>query len=143
MIKHKETRTFPYNLQKMFALVSDVEAYPEYLPGWNHVAIKERKDNDLVVEQGIGYSQFNWIFLSKAMMNPHTHLQIISNEDPFRHLLIDWQLKDVNGNSTDVTFTMEMKMQSAIIQAVVKGVISQPIKQLLDVFEERAQQIYG
>ena len=143
MIKHTETKTFAYPKKQMYELVADVESYPEFLPGWNHVVIIERKENGLIVEQGIGYSQFNWKFLSNAILEPHTHLQITSNEEPFNHLLIDWNLVQKRKGHTDVTLTMEMKMRSVILQTVVNSVISQPITQLLGVFEERAKKVYG
>jgi coenzyme Q-binding protein COQ10 len=143
MIKHSQHRTFPFSQDDVYELVSDVENYPTFLPGWKHVTIKDRKDDVLMVEQGIGYSKFEWDFMSKAELSPPDRLTIVSQEEPFKHLLIDWQLKSKGAKKTDVGFTIEMQMRSVILQGVIKRVIGEPIKHLLEVFEERAHEVYG
>jgi coenzyme Q-binding protein COQ10 len=127
----------------MFQLVADLETYPEFLPGWKHVAIKDRKKNVLMAEQEIGYSKFQWKFMSKAELHKPKHVKITSTEEPFKHLLIDWHLKSKGDNRTEVEFTIEMKMRSMILDGLMKRAIEKPVKELLTVFEQRAHEVYG
>ena len=55
MISHRETRIVPYPAELMYAVVSDVEKYPEFLPWVVALRVLARDENRLTAEMAVGY----------------------------------------------------------------------------------------
>jgi coenzyme Q-binding protein COQ10 len=55
VIAHHETRLVPYAAELMYAVVSDVEKYPEFLPWVVALRVLARRDNGMTAEMAVGY----------------------------------------------------------------------------------------
>ena len=51
------TAMVPYSAEQMYALVDDVEIYPEFLPWCTGSKLKSRETEELVASLEIGYCQ--------------------------------------------------------------------------------------
>ena len=54
MISQTETRSVPYPAELMYAVVSDVEKYPEFLPWVVALRVLSRRDNGMTAEMAVG-----------------------------------------------------------------------------------------
>ena len=88
---HKERRIMPYTPAQMYALVADMERYPEFLP-WC-VALKvRRKDpiNGIEADMTIGYKALREQFTTRVMLEPEHQIKVEYLNGPFRYLHNSW-----------------------------------------------------
>ena len=52
---HKEKRVLPYSPEQLYALVVDIERYPEFLPWCLAARIKDRREELIVADLVIGF----------------------------------------------------------------------------------------
>ena len=90
MPRYRETRVLPYERDRLFDLIADVERYPEFLPWWHAARVRRRDGNAEHVEQLVGPAIARFRFASTTVLERPVHIHTTSNERPFRHLEIHW-----------------------------------------------------
>ena len=73
MIAHRETRTVRYPAELMYAVVSDVERYPEFLPWVLALRVLSRRENGITTEMAVGYRGLRERYISDVMLDPLQH----------------------------------------------------------------------
>ena len=69
MPTHAEERVLPYTPEQLFALVADVERYPEFLPWCVGARIKKRQPDLIVADLIIGFRMFRERFTSRVSLD--------------------------------------------------------------------------
>ncbi len=73
MVSHSESRILPYSADHMYAIVADVEKYPEFLPWCVGVRVTSRqrvKDCDaLRAEMLVGFGAFRERYTSRVVLD--------------------------------------------------------------------------
>src|ERR1700740_3401558 len=85
MATHAEQRVLPYTPEQLFALVADVERYPEFLPWCVGARVKERRADLIVADLIIGFRVFRERFTSRVALDPPRRIDVTYAEGPFRH----------------------------------------------------------
>src|SRR3546814_14628246 len=70
MPTHAERRFLPYTQEQLFALVAEVERYPEFLPWCIAARIRSRQDNVVVADLVIGFKMVRERFTSRVTLDP-------------------------------------------------------------------------
>ena len=55
MPRHNETRHLPYTPAQMFDLVSNVAAYPEFLPWVSAIRVRQDGEREMVADMIVGF----------------------------------------------------------------------------------------
>src|ERR1700745_24621 len=63
-------RVLPYTPEQLFALVADVERYPEFLPWCVGARIRERRLDLIVADLIVGFRMFRERFTSRVSLDP-------------------------------------------------------------------------
>ncbi|MBN2630832.1 MAG: type II toxin-antitoxin system RatA family toxin [Rhodobacteraceae bacterium] len=152
MPTHTETRIMPYSADQMYALVSDVASYPQFLP-WNSAArIRSRTlqangsevmEADLV----ISFKVFRERFGSRVTLWPA--LRKIDTEyldGPFKYMKSTWEFRDAPDGSSggcEVDFFVDFEFRNAILQGIIGVVFNDAMQRVVRAFERRAEALYG
>ena len=75
MPTHAEQRVLPYTPEQLFALVADIEHYPEFLPWCIGARIRERQANLVVADLIIGFKVFRERFTSRVALDPPRNIE--------------------------------------------------------------------
>ena len=86
MPTHAEQRVLPYTPEQLFALVADIERYPEFLPWCIGARIRERSADLIVADLIIGFRMFRERFTSRVELDPPRRIDVTYAEGPFRYL---------------------------------------------------------
>ncbi len=141
-------RTLPYTADEMFALVADIDRYPEFLPLCENMVTRERtRENDLPVvyaEMHVGYKSFNESFTSRVELNePEKTIAVTYVDGPFKYLENVWQFHPVRGGGSQVDFHIRYAFNSALLSIVMGGFFDKAFRRFSFAFESRARHIYG
>lgn len=132
----------------MFALVADVERYPEFLPlcrGLTLVSRKEANGNEiLVADMTVAYKFFRETFTSRIILDPEAwHILVEYIDGPFKHLENQWSFRPAGEGACDIEFHIEYEFGSRPMQLMMGAMFDQAFGKFSEAFEARADVIYG
>lgn len=146
MPTHSEKRVLPYTARQMYALVADVEAYPEFLPWCVAVRIRSRRpegtgevmDADLIVS----FKVFRERFGSRVALWPDMgKIDVEYLDGPFQYMKSNWAFEDVEGGC-EVSFFVNFELKNAILRKVIGVVFGEAMNRIVRAFEKRAMELY-
>lgn len=149
MARFETTRRVPYSAKQMFAVVADVEAYPQFLPMCESLKITSRTQDDLgthlIATMGIGYKAIRETFTTRVILWPQAEpprIDVAYLDGPFHHLDNRWLFVDRERGS-DVHFYIDYQFRNAMLGLVMGAVFDKAFRKFAEAFEERARTIYG
>ena len=149
MPQHKDSRILPYTADQMYALVADIERYPEFLP-WNTAArIRSRRpepDGSELVEADlvISFKVFRERFGSRVTLWPaQKRIDTEYLDGPFKYLKSGWSFADLPHGSCKVDFFVDFEFRNAILGKVIGVVFGEAMSRIVRAFEDRAKTLYG
>src|SRR4051812_12641657 len=112
MPQFETVRIARHSADKMFALVADVEKYPEFLPLCEALTVQSRKERDgktlLIAAMSIGYKAIRETFTTQVFLKPDEKLIEVKYIDgPFKYLSNTWGFVDLDGGRSEVHFYIE------------------------------------
>jgi len=142
MPTHAEERVLLYTPEQLFALVADIERYPEFLPWCVGARIKERQANFIVADLIIRFRMFRERFTSRVSLCPPRRIDVAYAEGPFRYLNNHWTFTQVAGGSK-VGFFVDFEFKSRLLQRLIEVLFSEAVRRMVGAFEKRARDLYG
>lgn len=148
MKRFQTTRRVRHSADNMFALVADVERYPEFLPLCKALTLRSRENIDgktvLTADMTVAYKFFSETFTSRVTLNHDARTILVEYLDgPFNHLENRWSFADAGEGQCDVDFFIEYELRSPPLQLLMGGMFEQTFGKFSEAFEKRADVIYA
>lgn len=133
----------PYSAAEMFALVSHIEAYPEFLP-WCAAAEVHSRDGDIVeATLDVRRAGIHKSFKTRNRMDPNQRIDITLVSGPFRHLAGHWRFDALEERACKVSLELEFEFEFAISGLLFGPVFEEIGRSLVDAFTRRADDVYS
>ena len=144
MPTHAEKRIVPYSPDQMYALVADVETYPEFLPWCVGARIKKREGNVFFADLMIGYKLIRERFTSRVELH-HDERRISVNytDGPFRYLNNHWVFVEQDDGGCLIDFYVDFEFKNVVLQRVMGLFFNEAVRRMVQAFEDRAKVLYG
>ena len=148
MPKFETTRRTGHAPDRMFALVADVEKYPEFLPLCEALTVRSRRERDgrtvLVADMTVGYKAIRETFTSQVHLKPdELAIDVKYLDGPFRYLTNEWRFEPDGQGGSVVHFFIDYEFKSRVLGALMGAMFDRAFRMFTDAFEKRADQIYG
>lgn len=133
----------PYTPAEMYALVSDIPSYPEFLP-WCRGAVVHAETDDEVratLDLAKGGVEKSFTTLNRRHRNKIIEMRLV--EGPFRKLEGFWRFDPLGEHGCKVSLDLEFEFASRMLGMVVGPVFHQVANTLVDSFQQRAVAVYG
>ncbi len=143
MPTHAEQRVLPYTQEQLFALVADVEHYPEFLPWCVASRIRRREGDVFFADLVIGFKMVRERFTSKVTLSRPGRVDVTYTEGPFHHLNNHWVFKPLPDGGTEIDFYVDFEFRSKLLQTLIGALFNEAVKMMVSAFEKRARQLYG
>lgn len=148
MPKHESTRPVPYRPDQMFALVADVESYPEFLPLCQSLRVRDRRESDgktlLVADMTVAYKMIRESFASQVLLKPdEMQIDVKYLDGPFRYLDNRWNFETRAGGGCTVRFFIDYEFKSRTLGLLMGSMFDYAFRRFAGAFEKRADEIYG
>jgi coenzyme Q-binding protein COQ10 len=138
VIAHHETRLVPYAAELMYAVVSDVEKYPEFLPWVVALRVLARRDNGMTAEMAVGYGGLRERYTSDVALAPAQHrIDVVQTKGPFKTLENHWRFTP-KGDGCEVEFSIQFEFKSRLLHGVAGHAFEKVMLKMADAFEARA-----
>ena len=148
MPTHAEKRRVPYSADQMYALIADIESYPDFLPWCAGARIRNRRQTARgeVVEADliVSFRVYRESFSSRVMLQPDRHnIDVHYMEGPFRYLNNHWRFKPISETECEVDFFVDFELRSRLLQSLIGVVFNEAMRRIVRAFEQRAEALYG
>jgi ribosome-associated toxin RatA of RatAB toxin-antitoxin module len=133
-----------YSAQQMYALVTDVESYPQFLPWCGGVELHESSPERMRATLRIDFKGVRQSFTTLNTQVPGRDIRIALVDGPFTALQGHWQFTPLQDDQAcRIDFELEYHFSSRIIEAVIGPVFGHIAKTFVDSFVQRAETVYG
>ncbi|HOZ65779.1 MAG TPA: type II toxin-antitoxin system RatA family toxin [Burkholderiaceae bacterium] len=135
-----------YSPQEMYGLVTDVPAYPQFLPWCDHSSILDSDDAGMTAEVGISFSGIRQTFTTRNQHVLDRQVAITLVNGPFSRLDGQWDFVPIGDGSQRacrVELTLNYGFDNATLGKLVGPVFDKIASSMVDAFVKRAEQVYG
>ena len=102
----------------MYAVVSDVEKYPEFLPWVVALRVLSRREDGLTAEMAVGYGGLRERYTSDVALDPAQHrIDVVQTKGPFKTLENHWRFTP-KGEGCEVEFSIQFEFKSRLLHGV-------------------------
>jgi len=132
-----------YTPQEMFALVTDVNAYPQFMPWCSGAEVLSSESNGMVARIDFAVGGVSKSFTTRNRHEPDAEVGIQLVDGPFSQLQGRWRFEPLGEEGCKISLFMEYDFSSKMVSMVVGPVFSKIANSLVDAFQKRAAEVYG
>lgn len=126
----------------IYAIVADVERYPEFVPWCAGLRILAREQvprgEVLWAETLVGYKAFRERYTSRVELEASRRIDVTQTEGPFRQLENHWRFSAAEGGC-QVDFSIVFEFKSRLLGRVAGAALGLVMTRMTDAFEARAR----
>jgi ribosome-associated toxin RatA of RatAB toxin-antitoxin module len=128
---------------KMYALVADVDAYPQFLPWCSATEVRLLDAQRAVATLHVNYHGLRLHFTTENRMESGALIEMKLANGPFRHLDGYWRFVPLSGEACKVEFQLNYELSGKLVDKIAGPVFSHIANTLVEVFVKRAAILYG
>lgn len=137
------TALVAYSPAELFALVSDVEAYPQYLPFCVEARVLQRDENSVTAHMAFARAGVRQGVTTRNRHVAPYRLEMELIDGPFEVLRGAWDFQPLGASASKVVFTIEFEIASRLAHLAVNALVNEAAALAIDAFQKRAARLYG
>ena len=148
-LRHHVSKVLPYTPDQLFALVGDVDAYPDFVPWitsmrtWNARTLGEGV-TAVDAEAGVGFTFLKERFSTRVRRDAAVRrIDVTLISGPFKALTNTWQFFDAAEGASRLECDIDFQFKSRLLSALLTANFAHAVDRLMDCFEARAMALYG
>lgn len=149
MPRFRSIRRVHHSAAEMFALVADMESYPQFVPLCTGLRVRRREQRAdgtevAVSEMEVGYKHIRERFTTRVTLMVEKNEILVEYVDgPFSHLRNRWRFKDTGERLAEVEFFIDYEFRSRALGALMGAMFDKAFHKFSEAFEQRADKVYG
>ena len=137
-----------YSPREMYALVTGVQAYPQFLPWCNKADVLHADAEGVTVRLGLAYMGVRHAFTTRNQHVADRSVTVNLVDGPFSVLEGSWLFHALGRPGSEdqackIEFDLRYTFASPALERVVSPVFDRVAGTLVDAFVRRAEEIYG
>ena len=127
----------------MFALVNDIEAYPQYMDGCYEASVLARGENWLEARLTLGMAGQKQSFVTRNQLFPPHRMTMGLVDGPFKTFNGDWRFTALGDQGCKVSLSLDFSLSNPLLGMMVNKMFEKIASAQVDALCLRARQIYG
>lgn len=132
-----------YSAHQMYALVEDIERYPEFLPWCGGARVLKREGSLVHAAIDIDFRGIKQHFSTENRMDSPRQIEMKLVQGPFRQLDGSWRFKALGEDACKIEFRLHYEFSSRLLEKLVGAVFHYIANTFVEAFVKRAQNLYG
>lgn len=146
-----------YSPREMYGLVTDVQAYPQFLPWCDRAEVLQQHDDGMTARLHIAFAGVHQAFTTRNVNRPNQEVAMRLVDGPFSQLEGTWRFTPLQkpvsaegqpGDPADaaackVEFSLQYAFASRALSLVVSPVFDRIANTFVEAFVKRAEQVHG
>lgn len=132
-----------HSARKMYALVADVEAYPQFLPWCSATEVKKIDAHKAAATLHVNYHGLRLHFTTENQMDEGALIDMTLVNGPFKHLDGFWRFVPLSEQACKIEFRLNYELSGKLMEKIAGPVFNHIANTLVEVFVKRAMAKYG
>lgn len=133
----------PYSADEMYALVNDIEAYPDFLTWCKTAQVANKTNTHLQATVAVEVGKIKQSFSTDNTMQPGRRITMQLVEGPFKFLSGCWQFDPQGKQSCNIRLDIEFEFKNKLLKIALSHTFNRIMDTMVDAFTKRAHEIYG
>ncbi len=139
-----KTLQLGYSAQQMYALVEDIESYPQFLPWCDGVRVeRDTASQTVLAEMRMNVMGIRQTFTTRNKNTPFSSIKIQLQRGPFHELEGEWVFTPVDGTHCTVALSMRYVFSNGFLGRMLSPFFDAMTIDLVAAFKRRAKEVYG
>lgn len=131
-----------YPARDMFALVGDVEAYPDFLPGCVSARVEHIDGPQVRARLGFRVKGLADHFATENHLDGN-RIRMRLLDGPFRSLDGDWQFTPLGEEACKVSLQLSVEFGNRLMELTLTPWLDRAVNGVMEAFRLRADRLYG
>ncbi|SHH73323.1 SRPBCC family protein [Ferrimonas marina] len=132
-----------FSASQMYALVNDVAAYPQFLPGCVGSEVHQADEQSMLASVSVRKAGIAQSFTTENQLEPGSRILMQLKEGPFRQLQGQWQFTPLREDACKVELTLQFEFANALVEKAFGKVFNELAQSMVQSFSVRAKEVYG
>jgi ribosome-associated toxin RatA of RatAB toxin-antitoxin module len=140
----KRSALVPYTAEQMFALVEDIERYPQFLPWVAAAQLLERTAQEIVGRLEMHRAGMREIVTTRNVLTPPREITLALVAGPFKTLEGRWTFEPIGEDrGARVSLSIRFEFANSMLNLLLSRSFEKSCNELVDAFVARARAVYG
>lgn len=131
-----------HSARDMFALVGNVEAYPQFLPGCVSAQVEHAEGAQIRARLGFRVRGLADSFATENQLGD-SDIRMRLIDGPFRQLDGQWHFTPLSDSACKVSLQLSLEFGSRLLEMTLTPLIDRAVNNVMDAFRLRADTVYG
>ncbi len=131
-----------HSAAEMYNLVSDFEAYPNFLPWCSDSKLLSRTETEICGELEVSRIGIKQRFSTCNTLQENERMDIVLKDGPFRKLEGGWVFTPLKADASKVELVLEFEFSNKLIDTAFGKVFGHIANTLVEAFCKRADEVY-
>ena len=123
---------------ELYALVQDIEAYPEFLPWCLAAQVREHSAHRTVATLTVGLRGLKQSFTTENIDREAESIDMQLLEGPFRRFSAHWRFKPLGRHAARIEFSLSYEFANRLLARALEPLFDQIANTMVDAFTRRA-----
>ncbi len=123
---------------RLFALINDIESYPQFLPWCSHARVLSRTEREIVATIGVHRGPLHGEFTTRNELDPDHRVTMRLVKGPFTMLEGEWRITPA-GEGSMVELVLRFQFKHALSAMLFEQKFAETIGSLVDAFVARSR----
>jgi ribosome-associated toxin RatA of RatAB toxin-antitoxin module len=143
MVSISRSALLPYPAELIYALVNDIESYPEFMLGCHKAVVLERSATEIVARLELGKAGLRYAFTTRNLLYPPYRMDMTLVEGPFRKLDAQWHFVALSDHACKASLDLQFEFSTGLIDVALRTLFEATGRDLVNAVSKRAEQLYG
>lgn len=132
-----------FSAAKMYQLVNDVGAYPQFLPGCTGSKVVDHNGDVMTASVDVAKAGIKKTFTTRNTLseNQRIHMELV--DGPFRKLTGGWEFVALDDDACKVVLALDFEFSNKIAEMAFGKVFQELVQNMISAFTSRAKEVYG
>ena len=132
-----------FSAGQMFALVNDIESYPQFMQGCTAARVISVNEEELVGELTLSKAGIRQTLTTRNQLIQDREMNMTLVEGAFSAFSATWRFDPLAEQACKVSLQMEFEFAGGLMNFAMEKLFSSSANNLVDALVKRAQLVYG
>ena len=137
------TALVPYTPEQMFALVADIERYPQFVPWVTAAKVLQQDERGVIGQLEMERAGVRERFTTRNVLEPPARMSLVLVDGPFRLLDGLWTFDKVGDKGTKISLAIRFEFKNPLTAMLLSRAFEKSCADMVDAFVLRARDVYG
>ncbi|MBF7073002.1 type II toxin-antitoxin system RatA family toxin [Glaciecola sp. MH2013] len=132
-----------YSTEQMFALVNDVNAYEDFLPGCEKSTVLEQSDEHMLASMVLSKAGVRQTLTTKNTLIKNAKIVMDLSDGPFKSLTGGWTFTPLSDDACKIELKLNFVFSNKLMELAFGKIFNALANNMVNAFSQRAKEVYG